>query len=218
MRTVDSLRRVRVKVCGLVCEEDAEAAIEAGVDALGFNTWEGSRRYVDLRAAAPWVSALPAFVSRVALCVNAGREWLEVLSTLGFVDAVQFHGEESREFCAHFAERRRPFIRAVRLGREGDLLGLDQWGTRNVLVDAAVAGAFGGTGALLDLDLARRAVKQFPALRVTVAGGLRPENVGEVVRVLRPYAVDVASGVEGSSGRKDRVKMRDFVQAVRDAS
>ncbi len=210
--------RVRVKVCGLVCEEDAEAAIVAGADALGFNTWEGSRRYVDLRKAAGWVSALPPFVSRVVLCVNARVEWLEELAGFSFVDAVQFHGDETRELCWKYAERRRPFIRAIRLAKESDLEGLDQWSTRNVLVDAAVTGSFGGTGAFVDLDLAREAVERFPSLRVTVAGGLRPENVGEVVRALRPYAVDVASGVESSPGRKDPSKMRDFIQAVREAS
>ena len=218
MGTLGQNQRVRVKVCGLVCVEDAEAAIEAGADALGFNTWEGSKRYINLREAGRWVSGLPPFVSRVALCVNADAEWLEQLATFGFVDVVQFHGNETRELCGRYAELERSFIKAVRLETESDLEGLDQWGTRNLLVDAAVVGSFGGTGALLDVDLARLAVERYPGLRLTVAGGLDPENVAGVVRVVRPYAVDVASGVECSPGRKDAVKMRDFIQAVREAS
>lgn len=207
--------RVRVKICGITCVEDAEAAIALGADALGFNTWPGSRRYLDLQTAGPWIAHLPGFVTRVALCINASPAEVDAIAALPFVDAIQFHGDETREQCAEYAARRLSFIRAVRLGSEKDVHDLGQWHTRQVLVDAAVPGAFGGTGVGVDRRLAELAIRQHPGLAVTLAGGLEPRNVGEIVALLKPYAVDVASGVESSPGRKDWHKMRDFIQAVR---
>ncbi len=208
---------VGVKVCGITCEEDAWEAVRSGVDALGFNAWKGSKRWVDVAAAAHWMGRLPAAVSRVVLFVNAPlREALEI-SALPVVDVVQFHGEEPPEYLAEFArECDRPVIRAVRLGEASALGSLERMGTWNVLVDAAVAGAFGGTGARVDWDLARKAVEEFPHLRILLAGGLTPENVAEAVQRVGPYAVDVASGVEGSvPGRKDPRKMAAFVAAAK---
>ena len=207
--------RVRVKICGLTTAADAEAAIHAGADALGFNTWSGSRRFLDLDQAGDWISGLPTFVTRVALCVNAPMEAASAFAGLPFIDVVQLHGDESPEFCRQLAESsRRPLIRAVRLESFEQGASLALWGTRNVLIDAAVAGAYGGTGTRLDLDLAARTVVHCKGLCLTLAGGLDPDNVAEAVRRVRPYAVDVASGVESAPGRKDTAKMRDFVQAV----
>jgi phosphoribosylanthranilate isomerase len=162
---------------------------------------------------------LPPFVTRVVLCINAPLEEALELSALSGVDAVQFHGEESREYLAEFARHSpRPFIRAVRLENEATLGTLNHWGTSHVLVDAAVPGAFGGTGALADTQLARAAVERFPSLNVVLAGGLNPENVAHAVRCVKPYAVDVASGVESTEpGRKDFRKMAAFVESVRNA-
>ena len=156
--------RVRVKICGITSPEDAEAAIAAGADALGFNTWQGSRRYLDLDTAAEWISTLPTFVTRVALCVNTPLEQAQRLAALPCLDALQFHGDESHEYCALFAGLGRPFIRAVRLGAAHELGGLIQWSTRQLLVDAAVPGAYGGTGCSADLALAAEAVAGFPRL------------------------------------------------------
>lgn len=208
------MNRVRVKICGITCEEDARAAIAAGADALGFNTWVGSKRFLDLKNAAGWISELPAFVCRVALCVNASEDEVKQVAALPFIDLLQFHGDESRESCRKFAKSGKAFVRAVRVGADKDLEGLDQWGTQNVLLDAAVSGSYGGTGALLDCELAVRARERYPMLSLTLAGGLDPENVGSVVGRLRPFAVDVASGVESAPGRKDFGKMRAFVGAA----
>jgi len=206
--------RVRVKICGITSPEDAEAAIAAGADALGFNTWQGSRRYLDLETATDWISTLPSFVTRVALCVNAPLEHAQRLAALPYLDALQFHGDESHEYCRLFAGLGRPFLRAVRLGASSELNDLTLWSTRQLLVDAAVPGAYGGTGCSADLALAAEAVARFPRLYVTLAGGLEPDNVAAAVRRVRPYAVDVASGVESAPGKKDTGKMRAFVQAV----
>lgn len=208
--------RVRVKVCGVTCAQDAFLAVRAGADALGFNTWRGSRRWLDLRAASGWMAQLPPFVSRVVLCINAPLEEALEIAALPVVDCIQFHGDETREYLAEFALRSlRPFIRAVRLADESALDGLDCWGTTRILLDAAVPGSFGGTGAPVNLDLARRAVERFPHLNIILAGGLDPHNVRDAVARVCPYAVDVASGVESPQpGRKDFLKMADFVQAV----
>jgi phosphoribosylanthranilate isomerase len=206
--------RVRVKVCGITRSEDAEAAILAGADALGFNAWKGSKRYLDVAAAGGWLGELPGFVTRVVLCVNHTLEEALSLGGLPFIDVAQFHGDESDDFCARYSADGRHHIRAVRPRSSAELDRLPMLFTRQVLLDAAVPGAYGGTGARADLGLAAEAVSRFPCLALTLAGGLEPDNVAEAIRLVRPYAVDVASGVESSPGRKDPFKMRDFVQAV----
>jgi phosphoribosylanthranilate isomerase len=209
--------RVRVKICGITSREDALAAVLAGADALGFNTWEGSKRYMDIHAAGGWMGDSPAFVTRVALCINKPLEEALAIAQLPWVDALQFHGDESVEYCERFSKTGFPFIRAVRLGNAEDLEKLDGWSTSSVLVDAAVAGAYGGTGVLADMAMARKAVERFPRLNITLAGGLTPANVQEAVAAVRPYAVDVASGVEFAPGRKEAELMRVFVGLVSQA-
>jgi len=206
--------RVRVKICGITTPADAEAAVDAGADALGFNTWEGSRRYLDLRAAGDWLREVPVFVTRVALGINLPLGSALRVAGLPYIDLLQLHGDESPGYCAQVAASGLSFVRAVRLRGGDDLASLTEWSTRQVLVDAAVPGSFGGTGTLADLRLAAEAARHFPNLRITLAGGLDPGNVAEAVRLVRPYAVDVASGVESSPGVKDPAKMRDFVAAV----
>ncbi len=212
------MHRVRVKICGLTSALDAENAIAAGADALGFNTWQGSKRYLNLQEASDWIARLPGFVTRVALCVNAPLEAAMHLAGESFIDVVQLHGDESQEYGAALMRGGRSIIRAVRLETAAQVPELSSWGTRQVLIDAAVLGAFGGTGARLDTELAAYAVRSAPQLSISLAGGLDPENVAAAVRAVRPYAVDVASGVESAPGRKDAIKMRDFVQAVLEAS
>jgi len=169
---------------------------------------------LDLEKASHWIVDLPGFVTRVALCVNAPLEEASRISQLPYVDALQLHGDETSDFCQSIALLGRSWIRAVRLESAEQIGCLADWGTRNVLIDAAVAGAYGGTGARLDLNLAAESVRRCKGLHLTLAGGLEPENVAEAVRLVKPYAVDVASGVESAPGRKDAAKMRDFVQAV----
>lgn len=208
--------RVRVKICGITTPEDAEAAIDAGADALGFNAFPGSRRYLDLRAASDWMAALPPFVQRVAVMVNPTLEEAEAIAALPGIDLLQFHGDESPEFCARFA--RRGFIKALAAKDPTALLEAARFGTATLLLDAFVPGAYGGTGCLIDLELAAHFVKANPGLRVILSGGLTPDNVAAAVRAVRPHAVDVASGVESQSCKKDVSRMRDFITAVREIS
>jgi phosphoribosylanthranilate isomerase len=206
--------RVRVKICGLTNEADALAAIELGADALGFNLYPGSPRYVDLDREAAWISALPPFVTRVAVLVNLPLMEARRVAEHPAIDLVQFHGEEDERYCAEFARLGHPFLKALRVHDAASAERADCFSTSHVLLDAHAGGAYGGTGLRLDPVLAAEVVRRFPMLRIALAGGLRPENVADAAQAVRPYAVDVASGVESAPGRKDRAKMAAFITAV----
>ncbi|MHA3773899.1 phosphoribosylanthranilate isomerase [Verrucomicrobiota bacterium sgz303538] len=210
--------RVRVKICGITNQRDAEEAIACGADALGFNTWPGTKRFIDLEREASWIRQLPPFVSRVALVVNATLDEAQRIAALPFVDALQFHGDEDAAYCAKFAATGKMFIKALRIRKEEDLQGIDAFSTKHVLIDAHVAGLFGGTGVRVDLSLATLLRERFPSLTLVLAGGLRPDNVSEAVRTVRPFAVDVSSGVESEPGKKDAGLLRAFISAVRNSA
>lgn len=206
--------RVAVKICGVTNERDARAAIEAGAALLGFNTWSGSKRFLDLSANQDWISALP--VLRVALLVNAPLQEAERIAALPFVDVLQLHGDEEPAYCAALAARGKPLIKALRVGAPADFARAHEYSTNDVLLDAQVPGAFGGTGVRVNLDLVRKFSEQHPKLTLWLAGGLVPENVGEAIRIARPRVVDVSSGVEKGPGTKDFERMRAFFSAVRE--
>lgn len=207
--------RVAVKICGLTNRDDALAAIDAGADFLGFNTWAGTKRFIDLEANADWIAGLPQQARRVALLVNASREETARIAALPFVDALQFHGDEEAAFCQWAAGFGKPIIKAIRARDAGALAGAATFSTPHILLDAHVPGEFGGTGARVDVDLVKRFQAEHPMLGLWLAGGLTPENVGEAVRAIRPAAVDVSSGVESAAARKDAAKMRAFVAAAK---
>ncbi len=208
-------RRIRVKICGITNRVDAEAAIELGADALGFNLYRGSKRFIDLAAESPWISDLPPFVTKVAVMVNPSAAEAGAVFEQSCIDLVQFHGAEDEMFCRHFAESGRPFIKAIALKEPGSVENVSRFCTPNILVDAYSPHAFGGTGYLIDLDLAAKFAASHSALRVILSGGLNPENVSEAIRRVRPYAVDVASGVESSDPRKkDRQRVAEFIRAA----
>lgn len=217
---MNTTARTRVKICGVTSRADAEAAIEAGADALGFNLWPGSKRYVELDSAASWIGDLPPFVTRVAVMVNP--RLLEVQSVLASpcIDLVQLHGHEDEAFCASVARFGRRFVKAIALRDSASLRDAGRYSTREFLLDAFVPGAFGGTGTKINLELAAGFIASHPGLHVILSGGLTPENVAEAIRRTRPIAVDVASGVEvtGDPRRKDRAKLRAFLAAAQSAS
>ncbi len=205
--------RVRVKLCGITTPAEAEAAIDAGADALGFNGFPGSKRFLDLAAACPWIAALPPMAARIAVLVNPSMEEARAIAALPGIDRLQFHGDEPAAFCAAFPGAIKALAARDRaaLGRAGEYAGAP------ILLDAFVPGAFGGTGKLIDLELAAAFVREHPQTRVILSGGLTPANVGAAIRAVRPYAVDVASGVESQFCKKDPSLMREFVAAVREA-
>lgn len=203
--------RTAVKICGITTESDACAAIEAGADFLGFNTWTGTKRFIDIEQNASWIATLP--VQRVALLINAPYEFAARIAALPCVDALQLHGDEDAEECARIAALGKPIIKALRSNQPAVGGGAERFSTADILLDAHVPGEFGGTGARVDLDLARRFREQNSTLRVWLAGGLRPENVANAIMAVRPVVVDVASGVESSPAVKDLAMMRAFVAA-----
>lgn len=206
--------RTGIKVCGVTQKEDALAAIDAGVDALGFNFYPGSKRHVILEDVAAWIGKLPDEVGRVAVVVNADESLLRDLQTSGLFHAFQFHGNETPEFCARWGGDF--YVRARALAGEDSLASALADPAPCLLLDAHVPGVFGGTGKTIDWSLAARAVSE--AKRpVVLSGGLNPDNVATAIAQVHPAAVDLASGVESAPGIKDADKMRALVVAVRGA-
>jgi phosphoribosylanthranilate isomerase len=203
--------RVHIKICGLKNEVDALAAIEAGADALGFNLYTGSKRYIRWQDEAAWISQLPPEVSRIAVIVNSALEEACQLMEMELFDGLQLHGEESREYCQSLAKFQKPLLKGVRLTSLEPLHRVCDYPVFGFLIDGYREGAFGGTGAQFDWALLKGVEMESPLI---VAGGLTPQNVTEAVRQLRPHAVDVASGVENREGFKDRKKLEDFVLAA----
>lgn len=200
----------RVKICGITRVADALAAAQAGADAVGLVFYERSPRHVDIAQAAQLAAALPPFVSAVGLFVDADAALVrEVLNRVP-LDLLQFHGDEPPEYCTQFA---RPYIKAIRVKAGVDLLQCTAHfhSAKGLLLDAHVEGMPGGTGATFDWGLIP---KQLP-LPVILSGGLDAENVAAAIEQVRPYAVDVSSGVEASKGIKDAAKIARFIQEVK---
>ncbi|MDH4656665.1 MULTISPECIES: phosphoribosylanthranilate isomerase [unclassified Pseudomonas] len=201
---------VRIKICGITRIEDALAAVAAGADAIGFVFYAKSPRAVTSAQAGAIIAALPPFVTTVGLFVDMPRAELKQLLEVVSLDLLQFHGDESPADCAGYG---RPYIKALRVKPGDDVAAAiarypDASG---VLLDTYVAGTPGGTGEAFDWSLVpRNAVKP-----VILAGGLTPENIGEAVRQVCPYAVDVSGGVEASKGIKDAAKIQAFIQRAR---
>ena len=203
---------VKIKICGLTRVEEALAAAEAGADAIGLMFYEPSPRCVDLETAAAIAAALPPFVSRVGVFVDPEEGRVREVLERCRIDRLQFHGEESPEFCRQFGL---PVIKAVRVRDESALAELAAYDREAWLLDSYVKGVPGGTGEVFNWDLAVRAVAL--GRPVLLAGGLTPDNAAEAVRQVRPYGLDVSSGVEAAPGRKDADKVRAFIRAARGA-
>jgi phosphoribosylanthranilate isomerase len=201
-----------VKICGLTCSGDVQAALDAGADALGFMFYEPSARYVPVEQAELLCRAVPSTTLRVGVFVDAAEECIREAAQRCGLHLLQFHGQESPEFCRRFAV---PVVRAFRVRGPEVLEDLVRFKTAGWLLDSYVPGQRGGTGATFNWDVAASAVAL--GRPVWLAGGLHPGNVGEAIRRVRPDAVDVSSGVEHAPGRKDPERMRAFVQAVRAA-
>ena len=202
----------RVKVCGITNLDDALAALEAGADMLGFNFYTRSPRYVSPLESRKIIERLPAGVSCVGVFVNepAPADVERVAREAG-LGAVQLHGDETPEYCRRL--RGLTTIKALRVGADYNAESAAAYGADAVLLDAYVAGSRGGTGHTFDWALATLTRERVP--RLFLAGGLNPDNVASAVAAVRPYAVDVCSGVETSPGRKSPELMRRFVEQVR---
>lgn len=200
----------RTKICGITRVEDALAAAHSGADAIGLVFHEKSPRYVTVQQAARLAAALPPFVTVVGLFVNVSADYVHAVLEEVPLDVLQFHGEEEPEFCSCF---NRPYIKAIRVRSGVDLL---QCASRyasaqGLLLDAYLEGTQGGTGLSFDWAL----IPPGLPLPVILSGGLNPGNVAEGIRAVRPYAVDVSSGVEAKKGIKDAAKIAAFINEVK---
>ena len=199
----------RVKICGITRIQDALAATNSGANAIGLVFYERSPRHVSIAQAALLADALPPFVTAVGLFVNADTEFVRAVLAQVPLDVLQFHGNEAPEFCAQFGK---PYLKAIRVKAGVDLL---QCAARfhtaqGLLLDAHVEGIQGGTGTTFDWTL----IPPLP-LPVILSGGLQPDNVTAAIKQVRPYAVDVSSGVEITKGIKDAEKIAAFINEVK---
>ncbi|MEO8353488.1 MAG: phosphoribosylanthranilate isomerase [Chthoniobacteraceae bacterium] len=206
---------MRVKICGITNREDAEAAIASGADALGFNFFPGSKRFLSLDENAAWMRQLSPVATRVAVLVDAPIEEARRIARHPAIDAVQLHGHEDAPYGAELTRLGVRWIKALPIDGPETLVRAESFGIRHILLDAHVPGEFGGTGTLPDLKIVAEIVRSHPDWEIFLAGGLRPENVAAIVREVAPFAVDVASGVERAPGRKDPALMEAFCAALR---
>jgi phosphoribosylanthranilate isomerase len=203
---------VKIKICGITSIEDAARAAEAGADALGFMFYARTPRCLSIDRAAAIHRALSAPVARVGVFVDPEESFVrEAIAACG-LDILQFHGEESPEFCRRFAPH--PVWKAFRMAGSASLRALPAYDTAAWLLDAYVPGQPGGSGTQFNWELAVQA-RQL-GRPIVLAGGLAPENVRQAIQQVRPWGVDVSSGVESAPGRKDPARLRAFIDAVRD--
>ena len=200
----------RIKICGITRVEDALAAVEAGADAIGLVFYAASPRAVTLDQAAQICATLPPFITTVGLFVNASYEEVSTISSQLSLGLLQFHGDESPEYCEQFMQ---PWIKALRVQPTTNIVTMIQPYNKaqGILLDSYVAGIQGGTGSTFDWSL----IPQQTDKPIILAGGLTVENVQQAIQIAKPYAVDVSGGVEVTKGIKDHNKMKAFINKVR---
>lgn len=205
-------RRTRIKICGITRIEDALAAAAAGADAIGFVFYGKSSRAVNAAVARDICTALPAFVTTVGLFVDAAPNGVNEILDAAPLDLLQFHGDESPEYCAQFS---RPYCKALRMHDDLDVIATAEQfkAARSILLDTYRAGVAGGTGETFEWQRVPNSLRN----KIILAGGLMPENVADAILQVRPYAVDVSGGVESAPGIKDVKKIEAFIAAVRRA-
>ena len=205
----DALMRTRIKICGITRVQDAMEAVAQGVDALGLVFYPPSPRHVSIEQAREIIAALPPFITTVGLFVNEKRETIQRVVRQTGIDLLQFHGDETPEYCA---AHERPWIKAIRMkdGVNIQELAAHYREARGLLLDAYRPGVPGGTGETFDWNRIPREL----AGRIILAGGLNADNVAAAVKTVRPYAVDVSGGVEAEKGIKDVHKISRFIRGV----
>ena len=201
--------RTRIKICGITRPQDGQDAARLGADAIGLVFYAPSPRAVTIEQAKAICDALPPFVTRVGLFVNADRSEINKVLADVPLDLLQFHGDETPADCEGF---KRPYIKALRMAPEIDVVAEAEayQSAAGILLDSYETGLAGGTGQTFDWQRVPSEVKQL----IILAGGLNPQNVGEAIKRVRPYAVDVSGGVEAVKGIKDKDKMTAFINEV----
>ena len=204
---------VSLKVCGVRNATDALKLADLGVDAIGVNFWSGSPRHVASNEA-EWLAALNGRILRVGVFVNAPAELPISLVREGLLDLVQLHGDETPADAAALREAGIPFIKAIGVKTHADLERVEDFGASAILLDAHAPGVYGGTGETFDWNTALDFKSKHPQLPLILAGGIKAENAASAVEMLRPSALDVASGAESSPGVKDFDKVRAILRAL----
>jgi phosphoribosylanthranilate isomerase len=204
---------VHVKICGTTNYEDASLALDLGADAIGFIFYDKSPRYVAPSTAQEIIRRLPPFAVKVGVFVNEFNvSVVRNVAMMCGLNVIQLHGSEAPEYCSQLRDW--PVVKALRVSDAFDATHCRDFPVSAVLLDAYDPDTYGGTGRLFDWGKALEA-KQYA--RIILAGGLRPDNVGSAIRSVKPYAVDVSSGVESKPGQKDKALMRMFFEAVEKA-
>lgn len=199
----------KIKICGITNIEDANLAIDFGADALGFIFYPKSKRYIEPEEAYKIISKLPPFINIVGVFVNQAADEIKRVKEISGFDTVQIHGDETPDFCKELGCK---LIKAIRVKEKIDLAEVESYNVHAVLFDTYSANGYGGTGecfvweTLRDLNISKK---------VILSGGLNSDNVSEAIRIVNPYAVDVSSGVEDYPGKKNREKLKKFIQAVK---
>lgn len=203
---------IHVKICGITAREDAWAAVDAGADALGFIFVKGTPRWIEPQTAAAIAAELPPFIAVVGVFIDRPVEEIEGIAAGCGLSLAQLHGNESPDTCRRL---RLPFIKGIRIRSEADLVSLARYqGARAFLLDTYLADRPGGTGMTFPWEIAAKAACD---TRIILSGGLTTENVAAAIQQVRPYAVDVCSGVETAPGRKDHRKVREFIERAKKA-
>lgn len=197
----------KVKVCGIRRQKEAQWALEAGADAIGF-VFADSKRKIDVEAAARISASLPPRILKFGVFVNESEERLEEIFKRVNLDYVQLHGDESEQFCEAINI---PFVKAISVKEKEDLEGIEHFGGEMILLDSGKGPYRGGNGTTFNWDYA---VSVELSQDLILAGGLNPDNVREAIKKVRPYMVDVSSGVE-TDGKKDRVKIESFIREAK---
>ncbi len=198
---------MKIKICGFTQAQNARDASLLGIDAIGLVFYDKSPRYVEIERALEIVQALPPFINRVGLFVNADSYFIDEVLCEVPLDTLQFHGDESPQECQQYGL---PFMKALRVNEQTNIpkLAQDYHQANGLLLDAYNSTTYGGTGESFDWSLAKVELD----LPIILAGGLNPETVGKAIQQVSPYAVDVSSGVESSKGIKDIQKIQQFIQ------
>lgn len=205
---------VSLKICGVTCRSEAEKLAALGVDALGFNFWPHSKRYLAVADAA-WLKDLSGEFLRIGVFVNQPMDFAIGLHQQGYIDVIQLHGDETQSAAEQLREAGIPFIKALGVKAREDLATSVNFKANAMLLDAHAPGTYGGTGEVFDWAVAREFMDGHPTIPVILVGGITPENAAHASRAVRPAALDVASGAEISPGIKDFKKVGALLTALK---
>ncbi len=209
---MDNMLDTKIKICGITNMEDAMLACELGADALGFIFYRKSKRYIDSEIARSVISSLPPFITAVGVFVNHSLDEIIAIKDKTAINMVQLHGDETPEFCSLVPLK---VIKAIRVKDNLDEDRVAQYPAQAILFDTYSDAEFGGTGKSFNWEILQNISNLG---NIILSGGLSPENVAQAISTVKPYAVDVSSGVEKSAGKKDHMKLKKFIEAVKNGN